>query len=346
MENGLSTDYSSDQGLFGKGLYFTDTSSKVDQYTTKVPKSENPIYPALMVRVAMGKTAGGTGRSFRSQKPIAPVRPHWVERIKVFTGVALKKVIKLHTAEDVLKHYGININNEDLMSAASSTGSKVDKVKTARAAFTSIVGMGFPTIGKADGTRTLQNDGNEFVVYDGAQTYVSHLWFYERYRKEDNIETAPDEMFLLQKSAEKGEHAEPSTDGLTTREIRFGPSSFYWGREDATAKGVLDISHVKEIICDPAASCVKIVYDDGSKGKKSRFFYDAITMTATVSTEALSFARKLKSKIDSFGGGVIYDPRCTSTAHELAASVGVARGLRDMARFRGKKRNVLDAESV
>jgi len=344
LENGLSTEYSKDTGLFGAGLYFTETSSKVDQYTTKVPKSKNPIYPALMVRVAMGKTAGGTGRPYSSQTAIAPIRPNVAERGKV---VLMQKVfanaMKLRNVGQVLKHYGAN--KKVLKSAASSTGSEVDKIKTARAAFTSLVGEGFPT-GKADGTRTLKSDGNEFVVYDGGQTYVSHLWFYERYRREDNVERTQDEIFLLQKSAEKGEHAAPSTDGLTTREIRFGPNSFYWGAP-TEPKNLLDIFRVKKIICDPATSCVKIVYDSPSgKGFRSRFFYDDITMTATVSTNALDFARKLKSKIDGFGKHVLYDHRCASTAHELAASVGVASGLRDTARFRGRQRSVLDAEST
>lgn len=121
IANGLSEMYGNDEGLFGKGIYFTEMASKVDQYSTSVPGTkgeEYEIHPALIVKVAMGKTAGGTGRDYvtlrGSMGAKIPIRPNTVERL--ITKVGTKRIIstiKMHNVQQVLKHYKMRLGEED-----------------------------------------------------------------------------------------------------------------------------------------------------------------------------------------------------------------------------------------
>ena len=63
-DDGLDEHFSPDDGLFGRGLYFTDAASKANQYGTPVRAGHGNypafkgLFPMFVVRVCLGAPVG------------------------------------------------------------------------------------------------------------------------------------------------------------------------------------------------------------------------------------------------------------------------------------------------
>ena len=138
------------------------------------PKGEKGIFPMFLSRVALGRTYGGLNAG-RSDEP--PVVPDFGQRLKVVGGVFNKKAIEggrlFRKALDVQKK-GWTKKKKGTMPVSvigagcgwgfSSTASDVNKGGC-----------------KKDPER--DNDGLEFVVYDGTQAYMQYILLYRRVAK-------------------------------------------------------------------------------------------------------------------------------------------------------------------
>ena len=212
ISGGANERFGSLVGLFGAGNYFTELASKADQcaataaaqllprnsvtprltnfrrYTTPFkcplcqcawddrdsPKGEKGIFPMFLSRVALGRTYGGLNAG-RSGEP--PVVPDFGQRLKVVGGVFLKKAIE----------------GGRLFRKALDVQSKGWTKKKKGTMPVSVIGAGCG-IGihstesdankggcKKDPER--DNDGLEFVVYDGTQAYMQYILLYRRVAK-------------------------------------------------------------------------------------------------------------------------------------------------------------------
>ena len=143
------------------------------------PKGEKGIFPMFLSRVALGRTYGGLNAG-RSGEP--PVVPDFGQRFKVVGGVFNKKAVE-----------GGPGGTSRLFRKALDVQSKGWTKKKKGTMPVSVIGAGCG-IGihstasdankggcKKDPER--DNDGLEFVVYDGTQAYMQYILLYRRVAK-------------------------------------------------------------------------------------------------------------------------------------------------------------------
>ena len=143
------------------------------------PKGEKGIFPMFLSRVALGRTYGGLNAG-RSAEP--PVVPDFGQRFKVVGGVFNKKAVE-----------GGPGGTSRLFRKALDVQSKGWTKKKKGTMPVSVIGAGCG-IGihstasdankggcKKDPER--DNDGLEFVVYDGTQAYMQYILLYRRVAK-------------------------------------------------------------------------------------------------------------------------------------------------------------------
>ena len=143
------------------------------------PKGEKGIFPMFLSRVALGRTYGGLNAG-RSDEP--PVVPDFGQRFKVVGGVFNKKAVE-----------GGPGGTSRLFRKALDVQSKGWTKKKKGTMPVSVIGAGcgigiYSTQSdvnkggcKKDPER--DNDGLEFVVYDGTQAYMQYILLYRRVAK-------------------------------------------------------------------------------------------------------------------------------------------------------------------
>lgn len=184
IAGGANERFGSLVGLFGAGNYFAELASKADQYSLpfKCPtchcawaspegKGEAGVFPIFLSRVALGRTYGGLNAG-RSDEP--PVVPDFGQRFKVSGGVfnakdieggrLFRKALDVQSKGWAAKKKGtmpVSVIGAGCNWGFSSTQSEVNKGGC-----------------KKDPER--DNDGLEFVAYDGSQAYMQYILLYRR----------------------------------------------------------------------------------------------------------------------------------------------------------------------
>ena len=176
----------SNTGLYGAGIYLTESAAKSDQYMEpyflkkdrkgKIIDIGENIYALPLVRTSLGRIMG----SFET--PVTVPWPSWWADKTMAPGVSKAKALRWAARNTVKRAGVISTERKSWITPDIENEFKMYYDGADLRSATTLVGVD---------TMQGRNDGYEFLVYNGAACYIQYVLFYKRNLASKDEPTAP-----------------------------------------------------------------------------------------------------------------------------------------------------------